>query len=147
MRSDDRGLSGALIKIAFPAADNKASMSTGLGIDLTSTNEVREAIVRFGDRYLERVYTSGELRDCGGDPARLAARFAAKEATNKALMVRDRLPWRTVEIRHSPSGAPSLILSGAARTLARERGYQRFAVSLTHERDYAAAVVIAEGEK
>jgi holo-[acyl-carrier protein] synthase len=93
------------------------------------------------------VYTAGELRDCHGDPARLAARFAAKEATNKALSAPDRLPWQTIEIQPGPTGAPSLVLTGAAQALARERGYENFAVSLTHERAHAAAVVIAKGEK
>jgi holo-[acyl-carrier protein] synthase len=122
-------------------------MSIGVGIDLTSTDEVRDSIRRFGDRYLKRVYTSGELRDSGRDPARLAARFAAKEATNKALRAPDRLPWQSIEVRRGLTGAPELALTGAAEALAAQRGCRRLAVSLTHERGHAAAVVVAEGER
>ena len=122
-------------------------MSIRVGIDLTSTDEVRDSITRFGDRYLERVYTATELRDCAGDPVRLAARFAAKEATIKALRAPDRLPWQTIEIRRDDSGAPSLALSGAAQALAAQRGCRSLSVSLTHERGHAAAVVVTEGER
>lgn len=122
-------------------------MSIGVGIDLTSPDEVRDSIRRFGDRYLKRVYTAGELRDSGGDPSRLAARFAAKEATNKALRAPDRLPWQSIEVQRGLTGAPELALTGAAEVLAAQRGCQRLAVSLTHERGHAAAVVVAEGER
>jgi holo-[acyl-carrier protein] synthase len=122
-------------------------MSIGVGIDLASTDEVRDSIRRFGDRYLKRVYTSGELSDCGGDPARLAARFAAKEATTKALRAPDRLPWQSIEVQRDLTGAPELALTGAAEVLAAKRGCRRLAVSLTHERDHVAAVVVAEGER
>ncbi len=122
-------------------------MSIGVGIDLTSTDEVRDSIRCFGDRYLKRVYTAQELRDCGRDPARLAARFAAKEATNKALRAPDRLPWQTIEIQRDLTGAPALALTGAAQILAEQRGCRRLALSLTHEQGHAAAVVVAEGER
>lgn len=129
---------------ALPTNDSMTSI--GVGIDLTSTDDVRDSMRRFGDRYLERVYTAGELRDCGADPSRLAARFAAKEATIKALHAPDRLPWRTIEVQRSQSGVPVLALTGAAQALARQRGCRRLAISLTHERGHAAAVVVAEGE-
>jgi holo-[acyl-carrier protein] synthase len=144
----ERGLATvAQLKAAPDAADNDTSMSIGLGIDLTSTEEVGESIRRFGDRYLERVYTPGELRDCAGDPARLAARFAAKEATNKALTAAERLPWRTIELQRSPTGATSLALTGAAQALALQRGCQSLAVSLSQGQGHALAIVIAEGER
>jgi holo-[acyl-carrier protein] synthase len=122
-------------------------MSIRVGIDLTDAGAVRDSISTFGTRYLERVYTPGELRDCHGDPSRLAARFAAKEATIKALAAPDRLPWRSIEVIRDPSGAPSLALTGAADELARARGCRSLAVSLTHEQDHAAAVVVAEGSQ
>jgi holo-[acyl-carrier protein] synthase len=122
-------------------------MGIGVGIDLISTDEVRDSIRRFGDRYLERVYTPGELGDCGGDPSLLAACFAAKEATIKALRAPDRLPWQAIEIRRGPAGAPSLALAGSAQALARERGCHRLRVSLSHERGQAAAIVVAEGQR
>src|SRR5262249_20843004 len=80
---------------------------------------------------------------------RLAARFAAKEAAMKVLRqggeeADPAIPWNAIEIVRDPSGAPRLAFSGRAAELAREAGVAIVAVSLTHERTYAAAVVIAE---
>jgi holo-[acyl-carrier protein] synthase len=121
-----------------------------VGIDLVEVQAVASALrAHSADRYLDLVYTHGEVQDCttpGGtiDSARLAARFAAKEATMKALRVGDRpLPWRSIEVRREPDGSPTLILSGLASELADEAQIHEFAISLTHERDYASAVVVA----
>jgi len=120
-------------------------MSIKVGIDLVSPDEVRESVRIHGDRYLQRVYTDEELRDCGGRPNRLAARFAAKEAAMKALGGSDsQLPWRSIGVSVDAAGSPSIELTGSAATLARERGVSALSVSLTHERDLAVAVVIAE---
>src|ERR1700712_1899122 len=120
-----------------------------VGTDLVVVADVRASVARFARRYLERVYTPGELRDCsladgGHDAERLAARFAAKEAALKALRARDAaIPWTAVEVIRTPGGAPELALHGAAEALAREAGIEELAVSLTHEHEYASAVVIA----
>ncbi len=127
-------------------------MSVGIrvGIDLTAAADVSESLAIFADRYLARVYTESEQQDCRGpdgyDAQRLAARFAAKEATVKVLRPgRDvAIPWRSIEVRRAPDGAPELRLSGAASALAVEAGLEGFQVSLTHERGMAAAVVVAE---
>ncbi len=111
---------------------------------------VRESVDEHADRYLERVYTPRELEDCaspaGIDSRRLAARFAAKEATIKALRPGhrpSRSPWRDVGVRREPDGSVELELDGTAARLADERGVHELAVSLTHEGDMAAAVVVA----
>ena len=120
-------------------------MLTQVGIDLVRTAEVREAIRCHGRRYLERVYTDEELRDCEGSAERLAARFAAKEATMKALGRDDEpLPWRSIGVHRDASGCPSLDLHGPAAELAHRRGLTTLAVSLTHEGALAGAVVLAE---
>jgi holo-[acyl-carrier protein] synthase len=98
---------------------------------------------------LDRVYTEREVSDCrsglSADPERLAARFAAKEATLKVLRVGDHpIPWREIEVRRDASGWVDLSLTGQAATLAKTAGIARFSVSLTHECGCAAAVVIAE---
>ncbi len=82
----------------------------------------------------------------GADPSLLAARFAAKEATFKVLEVTGDQPvsWRDVEIVSDPSGSVALLLSGNAANLADVAGISDIAVSLTQERDYGAAVVVAE---
>ena len=113
-----------------------------MGIDLVAVAEVAEAIATHGDRYLRRVYTARERADCRDDPARLAARFAAKEAVRKALRG-DGVAWPSVEVRLETDGSPSLHLYGRAAELAETAGLAEFAVSLTHEAGLAAAVVVA----
>jgi holo-[acyl-carrier protein] synthase len=120
-----------------------------VGIDLVKAATVAEALAEHGAHYLRRVYTDGEVADCAGpgsaapDPLRLAARFAAKEAAAKLLLAGDAaLPWTAIEVRRDAAGVPTLTLHGPAAQLAAQAGLTAFAVSLTHEDEYAAAVVI-----
>ena len=116
-----------------------------VGIDLVYADDVHEALARHGERYLDRVFTERERREAGADPLRLAARFAAKEAAIKALRSDDvPLPWRDIAVHHDAAGRPSLHLTGAAQRLADQDGVHSLSVSITHERDLAAAVVVAE---
>jgi holo-[acyl-carrier protein] synthase len=120
-----------------------------VGIDLVRVSTVRDAIAAHGDHYLERVYTARELEDCRTagvlDPLRLAARFAAKEAAMKALRVADEaVPWPTIEVVRGQTGYAELELHGPAGELAAAQGIASWAVSLTHEEEYASAVVAAE---
>lgn len=115
-----------------------------IGLDLVSVEAVVTAIAAHGERYLTRTYTDEELRDCGGEPHRLAARFAAKEAVMKALDRADEpIPWTSISVHRDQSGRPSLVLSGAAAELAAKRGLASFELSLTHDGGYGAAVVLA----
>jgi holo-[acyl-carrier protein] synthase len=115
-----------------------------IGLDLVSVEAVATAIAAHGERYLRRTYTAEELRDCAGEPQRLAARFAAKEAVMKVLDRGDAaVPWTSIAVHRDPSGRPSLVLSGAAAELAARRGVATFEVSLTHDGGYGAAVVLA----
>ncbi len=123
-------------------------MASRVGIDLASVSDVREAVAAHGDRYLRRVYTPQELLDCGGDPARLAGRFAAKEAAIKVLRPRrdTALPWSDIEVRRHPEGWTELRLAGSALLRAEHEGLDAFSVSMSHEGDTACAVVMAEGK-
>jgi holo-[acyl-carrier protein] synthase len=123
-------------------------MSLRVGTDLVSVDTVRGSIETHAEHYLERVYTPRELRDCrtpqGIDPERLAARFAAKEATLKVLRPRDEgIPWNSIEVRRDPSGWVELELSGVAAKLATDAGVTELSLSITHEGGFAAAVVVA----
>ncbi len=114
-----------------------------------SVESVRSSIRTHKSRYLERVYTERELSDCrtdaGVDPRRLAARFAAKEATMKVLRPRDEaIPWRSIEVCRQPSGWVGIELSGAAAALAADAGVSELALSIAHEGELASAVVIAD---
>jgi holo-[acyl-carrier protein] synthase len=125
-------------------------MSLRVGIDLVSVGSVEESLQTHAEHYLQRVYTEREVEDCrtadGVAPARLAARFAAKEATIKVLRpgAGEAIPWRSVELRRDSSGAVGLELSGRAAALAEEAGIEDLQVSITHEDLQASAVVIAE---
>jgi holo-[acyl-carrier protein] synthase len=127
-------------------------MSTGtavrVGADVVSVSQVAESVENFGTRYLGRVYTEHELGSCRGVPvvraASLAARFAAKEATIKVLRPTGHQPdWRSIEVQRHSGGWCTMALSGHAAALAEEAGIAELSVSLTHEGDIAAAVVVA----
>jgi holo-[acyl-carrier protein] synthase len=122
------------------------SSVVGVGVDLCDVARMRSALARTSG-VATRVFTDGERAYCGRarDPApRFAARFAAKEAVLKALGVGlGACPMRDIEVVRSRSGAPTLVLHGAAAVLAAERGVTRWHVSLTHETSVAEAIAIA----
>jgi holo-[acyl-carrier protein] synthase len=121
----------------------------GVGTDLVLVADVRNSMERFGARYLARVYTPNELNDClphtsPAAPARLAARFAAKEAVRKALRIGDTpIDPRTIEVRRHPEGWCSIVLHRNVATLAARAGITDFALSMSHEGEYALAFVVA----
>jgi holo-[acyl-carrier protein] synthase len=124
-------------------------MSLRVGADIARVDDVCASVARFGDRYLERLFTPHEIASCGGASSvvagSLAARFAAKEATIKVLRPADVTPaWKTIEVRRHPSGWCEIHLSGEAAELAAAAQITELAVSLTHEGDIAAAVVLAQ---
>jgi holo-[acyl-carrier protein] synthase len=120
-----------------------------VGLDLTSVKAVSESIRAHGSRYLERVYTPDELRECdtdsGPDAERLAGRFAAKEATMKVLRPGDGtpLPWTAIEVHRASGGSVEVELSGRAAELASASQVGSLSASITHEQEFAAAVVVA----
>ncbi len=123
----------------------------GVGIDLVRVSRVAASIERFGERFLRRVFTDGEIAYAISAPAltaeRLAARLAAKEAACKALNLVERgVGWRQIEVEREPSGACQLVLHGAARAAADEAGIGELAVSLSHEGDFATAIVFTMRE-
>lgn len=119
-----------------------------VGVDLVQVSRVADSLTQFGDRFLRRVFTAGEIAYATAAPAvtaqRLAARFAAKEAAFKAIGLDEVGPcWRQIEVQREESGACRLILHGAAHQTAAKKGVVDLAVSLSHEGDYATAVVLA----
>jgi holo-[acyl-carrier protein] synthase len=125
-----------------------------IGIDLVEIKRIQRAQSRFGQTFLQRLFTQAELslgsRHSGRRQAEFwAGRFAAKEAVAKALGTGfgSALGWRDIEIGASGLGAPQVRLLGAAGTLARQRGISGVLVSLTHSREYAMAIAVALGEK
>jgi len=124
-------------------------MIVGTGIDITEVPRIAESIARFGDRFLQRIYTEGEIRYCeskANRTERYAARFAAKEAAMKALGTgwNHGVRWRDVEVSRLPGGRPTLVFHGKAAEFAAKLGAVRVALSLTHTREEALAQVILE---
>ena len=113
---------------------------------MLSIERVERAIARHGERFLRRLFTPGERSICQDRPFRLAARIAAKEAAVKALGcgIGD-VHWVDVEVTRDERKRPLLLLHGAALRLAGELGLTEWEVSLTHEGDRAAAVVVMVG--
>ncbi len=122
----------------------------GIGIDLVECARIQRSIDRFGDRFLHRVFTDGEIEYSMSMkfPARhLAARFAAKEAVSKAFGtgIGKTMSWRDIDIRKRPSGEPFLIFSGPAQELAAKRGVTSALITLSHTEHHAMASVVLEG--
>jgi holo-[acyl-carrier protein] synthase len=123
----------------------------GIGVDLVHVPRIRQAIERWQERFLERVFTAEEIAYARRrrDPAEhLAARFAAKEAALKALGtgLSMGVRWREVEVRRARGEPPRLALSGRTAALGAARGVRVLHVSLTHDGEYALAQVLAEGD-
>lgn len=115
-----------------------------VGTDVEAVAEVAASLQRWGQRYARRLFTDGEIADCGGSASRLTARFAAKEAAIKVLAPDDVMPrWRTLEVRTAASGAPTMVLHDEAADLARRRGIGPIAVSLSHGAGIATATAVA----
>jgi len=114
-----------------------------LGTDIIEISRIAGACERLGERFLRRVYTAGEITACAGRAPSLAARFAAKEAAMKALGrgFYD-IPWTDIEVVSDDSGQPRLKLHGKARARANELSIGELAVSLSHAKEYATAVVL-----
>jgi holo-[acyl-carrier protein] synthase len=119
------------------------------GVDIVHIPRVEAALKRHGERFIRRVFTQREVAASHGFPHELAARFAAKEAVAKALGVGMRVMsplgvrFDEVETLRDLLGKPIVVLSGRAAARAQELGLTEWAISLSHERDYAIASVVA----
>jgi holo-[acyl-carrier protein] synthase len=123
-------------------------MALNIGMDIVDVDDVEDSVARYGERYLRRVYSQRELAACknGEDMRRLAAHFAAKEATYKVISAPDdAIDWRSVEVRLGAFGDATVELSGPAERLAHTAGIVTLAASVATTRRHAAAVVLAEG--
>ncbi|MGH7412287.1 MAG: holo-ACP synthase [Candidatus Methylomirabilis sp.] len=126
-------------------------MVIGIGIDMVRLRRFEAAMARHGERFLNRLFTPAERERFRTHPfaeRHLAARFAAKEAAFKALGTGwgQGVAWREVEIVGGGRRPAALVFSGRAREAAARRGIRQMQVSLSHDGDYALALVIATDE-
>lgn len=124
-------------------------MILGTGIDITEIDRIANSMARFGDRFLHRIFTAGEIAYCSrkkNAAESYAARFAAKEAGAKALGtgIQHGVSWKELEVRRAPGQRPTLHLTGRAEQIARRMGVQRISLSLTHSTNLAMAAVHLE---
>ncbi|HLW87734.1 MAG TPA: holo-[acyl-carrier-protein] synthase [Terriglobales bacterium] len=124
-------------------------MIVGTGIDIAEVPRIAASIARFGDRFVRRIFTEGEIRYCDSKANRVeryAARFAAKEAAMKAIGTgwNHGVTWRDVEVSRMPGGRPTISFHGKAAEFAARLGAKHVALSLTHTAEHAIAQVILE---
>jgi holo-[acyl-carrier protein] synthase len=121
----------------------------GIGVDLVENARIEHSLERFGERFLRRVFTAGEIEYSQSMkyPARhLAARFAAKEAVSKAFGtgIGKAMGWKDIDVHRKPSGEPFLVLEGGAKKLADDRGVTAIWITLSHTEHHAMAMVVLE---
>ena len=122
-------------------------MQLATGIDLLEIDRMRDAMASRGERFLKRVFTERELEANIHKVESLAGRFAAKEAVAKALGsgIGD-VAWKEIEILRAETGAPQLVLHGAAKKMAADKGLATWSLSISHVKSHAVAVVVAFGD-
>ena len=124
-------------------------MIVGTGIDIAEVPRIQQAIERYGQRFLERIFTAAEMRYCDSKANRVeryAARFAAKEAAMKALGTgwNHGVRWRDCEVVRAPGGRPTMRFHGKAGEFAARLGVNHAALSISHTAQQAIAQVILE---
>ena len=125
-------------------------MIVGTGIDLVEIDRIQQSVARYGDRFLERIYTAAEIRYSQRKQRNaaesFAVRFAAKEAAAKALGtgIASGVTWLDIEVVHLPTGRPALAFHGRAAKCASAMVVRSTHLSLSHGRDLAIASVILE---
>jgi holo-[acyl-carrier protein] synthase len=126
-------------------------MILGSGVDICEVPRIEASIARYGSRFVERIFTAREIAYADRKSNRFeryAARFAAKEAGMKALGTgwTGGIGWRDFEVVNLPSGRPTLEFHGRAAEIAAKLGVRHVALSLTHTKEQALAMVVIEGE-
>ncbi|HMG04439.1 MAG TPA: holo-ACP synthase [Chthoniobacterales bacterium] len=121
----------------------------GIGVDLVENARIQHSLDRFGERFLHRIFTAGEIEYCQSMkfPARhFAARFAAKEAVSKAFGtgIGRAMGWKDIDVHRKPSGEPFVVLEGGAKELGRERGVTAVWITLSHTEHHAMAMIVIE---
>ena len=128
----------------LPEFDPEKEGRVAVGTDIIEIARIQRSLDDFGERFLARIYTERERERYRGRVSELAARFAAKEATSKALGTGIRgIRWREMEVLNNRRGKPILILHGSAAQRAELLGLTDFSISLTHSRTDAMAFVVA----
>lgn len=127
-------------------------MVLGIGMDLTEVKEVKRLAEEVGEAFVSKTFSKMEQKNFknAAEPWEyLASRFAVKEAVFKALahLTKDKtFDFRIVETWNHEDGSPYVKITPVLKGLMEEAGVKKLLVSVTHEKDYAGAFVIAESD-
>lgn len=121
-------------------------MIFGIGTDIVRVNRMERNIHRFGDRFARRILSAQEYQDyqkAGQRAHFLAKRFAAKEATVKAMGTgfANGITLKQISVDHDAAGKPELVLSGDAKSFLESKGITQLHISIADEQDHAVAFV------
>ncbi len=121
----------------------------GVGVDLVENARIQHSLDRFGERFLHRIFTAGEIEYCQAMrflARHFAARFAAKEAVSKAFGtgIGRAMSWKDIDVHRKPSGEPFVVLEGGAKQLAEKRGVSAVWITLSHTEHHATAMIVLE---
>lgn len=122
-------------------------MIYGIGIDLIKISRMREAHEKWGNRFIEKIFTEGEVAYCfeRKEPyLSLAVRFAAKEALIKAIGSEVFVPLTDIEVENVEHGRPRIRARGNLEDFFRERAIRNCHLSLSHEKEFGIACVVLE---
>ncbi|MBP7341718.1 MAG: holo-ACP synthase [Smithellaceae bacterium] len=124
-------------------------MIYGIGIDLVENERMEKIIAKWGEKFLSRVFSDGEIAYCSRHAQaslHYGARFAVKEAFLKAIGtgLGRGVRLREIEVVNEESGKPDVHVSGGARRYLDDAGIDRIHLSITHTKNYASAVVLLE---
>lgn len=123
---------------------NNHGKQLAVGIDIIEIARIKATYQRFGERFLSRIYTNGELQQIGNNITKMAGRFAVKEACSKAMGTGiGVISWSDIECLSDAVGKPHIILHGNAELFALQLGWQSFDVSISHTHTMCAAIVVA----
>ena len=119
-------------------------VNVAVGVDIIEVDRVRKVYEHHGERFLKRVFTDMEIRQCRGKVTRLAGRFAVKEAISKALGTGlHGVAWREMEVVQLRSGRPTVRLHGNAKKRAELLGLTAFDVSIADLQAFSIAIAVA----
>jgi len=126
-------------------------MIYGVGIDLVKIDRMKEVVKKWGQRFLERVFTAGEISYCyekKNPYLSLSVRFAAKEALIKAIGSAGPVALTDIEVINVDTGKPFLKINGRLEVFIKEKSIRKAHLSLSHEHEYGVAcVVLEQGER
>ncbi len=154
-RGDASDIDGQLVRASERARTSQTPYSflqmsvIGIGVDVVECERIKHSLERFGDRFLHRVFTAGEIEyslSMKFPERHLAARFAGKEAVSKAFGtgIGKTVGWRNIDIQKKGNGEPFLVFSGPTKAFAAERGVTSALITLSHTEHHAVACVVLE---